>query len=92
MFVWLDVPKIQKVAMLYEIIEKIAIMNEIEQDIDFKSEKIQQLNEIDNDIKKRTNVEQYITELTEEKKKAEKEMNKRQAVTMTQNFYFSYFR
>ncbi len=26
------------------------------------------------------------------KKKAEKEMNKRQAVTMNQNFYFSYFR
>ncbi|WP_180738372.1 hypothetical protein [Streptococcus pneumoniae] len=26
------------------------------------------------------------------KKKAEKEMNKRKAVTMNQNFYFSYFR
>ena len=26
------------------------------------------------------------------KKKAEKEMNKKQAVTMNQNFYFSYFR
>ena len=56
---------IENAKKLYEIIEKIAIMNEIEQDIDFKSEKIQQLNEIDNDIKKRTNVEQYITELTE---------------------------
>lgn len=65
---------IENAKKLYEIIEKIAIMNEIEQDIDFKSEKIQQLNEIDNDIKKRTNVEQYITELTEEKKKAEKEI------------------
>lgn len=65
---------IENAKKLYEIIEKIAIMNEIEQDIYFKSEKIQQLNEIDNDIKKRTNVEQYITELTEEKKKAEKEI------------------
>ena len=27
-----------------------------------------------------------------DKKKAEKEMNKKQAVTMNQNFYFSYFR
>lgn len=63
---------IENAKKLYEIIEKIAIMNEIEQDIDFKSEKIQQLNEIDNDIKKRTNVEQYITELTEEKRKQKK--------------------
>ncbi len=63
---------IENAKKLYEIIEKIAIMNEIEQDIDFKSEKIQQLNEIDNDIKKRTNVEQYITELTEEKKESRK--------------------
>lgn len=59
---------------IYEAIEQIAIMNEINQDIDFKSEKIQQLNEIDKEIKKRTNVEQYINELTEEKKKSEKEI------------------
>ena len=65
---------IENAKKLYETIEKIAIMNEIEQDIDFKSEKIQQLNEIDNDIKKRTNVEQYINELTEEKKESEKEI------------------
>ena len=59
---------------LYETIEKIAIINEIEQDIEFKDKKIQQLNDIDNEMKKRTNVEQYINELTEEKKKAEKEI------------------
>ena len=59
---------------LYETIEKIAIINEIGQDIEFKDKKIQQLNDIDNEMKKRTNVEQYINELTEEKKKAEKEI------------------
>ena len=65
---------IENAKKLYETIEKIAIMNEIDQDIDFKSEKIQQLNEIDNEMKKRTNLEQYINELTEEKKNAEKEI------------------